>query len=275
MKQPAFPITDNHIHIDPRNGRGLAAARDFFRSGGTHIFLVSKPSGSFGIFPLSGEDFRPVFEETLSVAKAVSGTGVVVFPVLGVHPAEITRLQEHLPLDRVVGIMKEGIDLAARFVENGPAVAIKSGRPHYEVPAEVREASCEILSFAFERAAQAGCAVQVHAESGDCADMRTMAASAGLDPDRVVKHYAIPGTPLVPSLIATHPAIPGLARQARPFMMESDYMDENSRPGAVIGPRSVPRVTRKLLESGEIDETSLYRIHVETPSRVYGVDIHL
>jgi len=129
MTRLSSPVTDDHIHIDPRNGRGLAAARDFFRSGGTHIFLVSKPSSSFGILPLCGEDFRPVFEETLSVAEMVSGTGVVVFPVLGVHPAEITRLLEHVPLERAAGIMKEGIDLAARFVEEGRAVAIKSGRP--------------------------------------------------------------------------------------------------------------------------------------------------
>ena len=47
MKNPDIPITDDHIHIDPRNGRGLAAARDFQRAGGTHLFMVSKPSLSF------------------------------------------------------------------------------------------------------------------------------------------------------------------------------------------------------------------------------------
>jgi TatD-related deoxyribonuclease len=57
--------------------------------------------------------------------------------------------------------------------------------------------------------------------------------------------------------------------------MESDYMDENARPGAVIGPRSVPRFTRRLLESGEISEEAAHRIHVETPARTYGVEILL
>ena len=54
MKPPAIPITDDHIHIDPVNGRGIEAAKDFRRSGGTHIFLVSKPSWSFGVEPSSG-----------------------------------------------------------------------------------------------------------------------------------------------------------------------------------------------------------------------------
>ncbi|HOU81519.1 MAG TPA: hydrolase TatD, partial [Methanoregulaceae archaeon] len=31
MKSHKFPITDDHIHIDPVNGRGLEAAKDFLR----------------------------------------------------------------------------------------------------------------------------------------------------------------------------------------------------------------------------------------------------
>jgi len=57
--------------------------------------------------------------------------------------------------------------------------------------------------------------------------------------------------------------------------MESDYMDEKSRPGAVIGPKSVPRFTLRHLESGAITEKDIWRIHAETPSRVYGVEIRL
>ncbi len=275
MKGPQYPITDHHIHIDPRNGRGLDAAKDFQRSGGTHLFLVSKPTSSFGIFPTGGEDFLPVFQETLSVSRMIADLGIHVYPILGVHPAEITRLSESLPLPRAVEIMKEGIALASRFIADGSAVGLKSGRPHYEVPQEVWDAANDVLSFSFQVAADCDCAVQIHAESGSCDDMREMAAAAGLSPDRVVKHYAIPETSLVPSFLATHPEIPALARDGRNFLMESDYMDELSRPGAVIGPRSVPRMTRKLLEGGEIDENAVERIHVLTPSRVYGIDIVL
>jgi TatD-related deoxyribonuclease len=57
--------------------------------------------------------------------------------------------------------------------------------------------------------------------------------------------------------------------------MESDYMDENSSPGAVIGPKSVPRFTRRLLEAGLITSDDVYRIHTDTPSKIYGVEISL
>jgi TatD-related deoxyribonuclease len=275
MKNPRIPITDDHIHIDPQNGRGLEAAKDFLRSGGTHFFLVSKPSSSFGISPRTGDEFRLVFDETVSVAVQIRRLGLSVFVVLGVHPAEISRLSGQYPLDQVVSVMKRGLDIAGEYVSEGTAVALKSGRPHYEITPDVLNASNDVLSHGFTLAADLGCAVQVHAESGPCADMVAMAERAGLSPLRVVKHYATPDTPLTPSLIATHPAIPELAASGRQFTLESDYMDENNRPGAVIGPKSVPRATFRLLADGAITITDAQRIHKDTPEKVYGVEISL
>jgi TatD-related deoxyribonuclease len=275
MKLPEIPITDDHIHIDPTNGRGVEAAKDFRRSGGTHIFLVSKPSWSLGVEPSSGDDYRAVFDATLRVADMVRETGLVVYPVLGVHPAEMSRLAERMSLDAAAAVMMAGLDVAARYVEEGEAVALKSGRPHYEVAPEVLAASNAVLFHALELGSVCNCAVQLHAESGPCIDVVDMAAKAGIPLERVVKHFATPDTPLVPSFIARHEDIPALARAGRRFTMESDYMDENARPGAVIGPKSVPRFTRRYLKEGLITEEDAWRIHAETPSRTYGVDIVL
>ncbi len=275
MKPPAIPITDDHIHIDPVNGRGLEAAKDFKRSGGTHIFLVTKPSWSHGVEPSSGEDYREVYEATLRTAELVRETGIVVFPVLGVHPAELTRMADRLGVTGAAEVMQAGLDTAAEYVREGRAVALKSGRPHYEVAPEVWEASNGVLAHALSLGAELGCAVQLHAESGPCADVVEMANRAGIPLTRVVKHFATPDTPLVPSFIAKHEAIPELAREGRAFTMESDYMDEVSRPGAVIGPKSVPRFTLRYLQEGLITEEDAWRIHRDTPARTYGVTIDL
>ena len=136
-------------------------------------------------------------------------------------------------------------------------------------------ASNEVLSHALELAARYRCALQIHAESGPCADVVDMADAVGMPTGRVVKHYGSPETPLHPSLVARDEAVPVLARERRPFTMESDFMDENSRPGAVTGPKSVPRITKKLLESEVITEEDCWRIHGETPEKVYGVRITL
>jgi len=275
MKSPKFPVTDDHIHIDPVNGRGIEAAKDFLRAGGTHIFLVSKPSWSLSVHPSSGKDYARVFDETLRVADLVRETGLTVFPILGVHPAEIGRLTERISLAEAADLMKSGLDCAATYVKEGKAVALKSGRPHYEVQPEVLAASNEVLDHALDLAAECRCALQIHAETGPCVDVVGMAERAGVPLERVVKHYGSPDTPLHPSLIAKHESIPDLVRERRRFTMESDYMDENSRPGAVIGPKSVPRYTNKLLDAGTITVEDCFRIHAETVEKVYGVTISL
>ncbi|TAJ44577.1 TatD family hydrolase [Methanofollis fontis] len=275
MKHPEIPITDDHIHFNPRTGRGVEAAKDFRRAGGTHLFMVALPAYSLGVVPRRGEDYREAFEETLRVAHQVRETGITVFPVLGVHPVELLRYAEEVGLMAAEEIVCAGLDLAAHYVEEGRAVALKSGRPHFPVDPEVAAASERVLLHALGCAADCGCALQVHAESAPCADIVDLARETGMDPGRVVKHFATPDTPLVPSFLARQEGLPEMARKGRAFMMETDYMDENSRPGAVMGPKSVPRVTRTMLADGSIDLEDAWRIHAETPARVYGVEITL
>ena len=275
MKSPAYPVTDDHIHIDPVNGRGIEAAKDFLRAGGTHLFLVSKPSWSLGVHPSSGADYAQVFDETLRVAEMIRETGLTVFPVLGVHPAEIKQAYGTDVPAEATALMKAGLDCAATYVREGKAVALKSGRPHYEVSPELLAASNEVLAHALHLAAECSCALQIHAETGPCADVVEMAAAAHMPVERVVKHYGSPDTPLHPSLIAKHEALPQLIREHRRFTMESDYMDENSRPGAVIGPKSVPRYTNQLVASGQMTVDDCFFIHAETVERVYGVTVEL
>lgn len=270
-----IPVTDDHIHFDPRNGQGVKAARDFYRAGGTHLFLVTKPSWSLGVHPVRGKDFSPVFEETLQIAEEIRDAGPVVFPVFGVHPAEITKLTERMSLAEAEELMKSGLDLAAEHVAEGKAVALKSGRPHYEVTPEIWAASNRVLAHAICLATECGCALQIHAESGPCDDVLEMARDAHMPKDRIVKHFAVPETALIPSFIARHEGLGQIIAGGRECMMESDYMDDNTRPGSVIGPKSVPRFTRRLLETDQVTTEQMWKVHRDTPSRVYGVSIEL
>ena len=53
------------------------------------------------------------------------------------------------------------------------------------------------------------------------------------------------------------------------FMLETDYMDDLRRPGAVLGPKTVPKLTRQLLEAG-LDEEILYMSHKDLPEQIYA-----
>ena len=271
MKNPDTPILDDHMHIDPLNGRGIEAAKDFLRAGGTHVCLVTKPSWSWGIVPHCKADYQCVYDKTISIAEQMRGIGLRVFVVLGVHPAEITFFDRDP--NESAHIMMEGIDAAAEYVLDGKAIALKSGRPHYPVDAEILTLSNQVLTHTLTQGADCSCVVQIHAESGPCADVIPMAKEVGMDPTKIVKHFAVPTSPLTLSLLARSDDISACVHEGRAVMMESDYIDENKRPGSVIGPKSVPRFSRRLYEGGMLTEEDLFCIHKITPEKVYGVEI--
>ena len=275
------PILDNHCHIDPRNGDGIDAVRRFARSGGTHMCIVNKPSWSLGVEASGGEDFREVFEETLRVVE--EATEVLdgrAFAVLGVHPGLVSKLlgrfggpQKEEAVERATEVMKSGLDVATEYVEGRDAVALKSGRPHYDVKEPTWEASNEVMQHAFELGADVGCAVQLHTESGeDFSDIREKAEEVGMPPERVVKHFSSPSVSEVQrSVIAYEENAFEAAEDGRDFFLETDYIDDPERPGAVLGTRTVPRRVEALL--GEGYEEAVERACVTLPEEVYGIEV--
>ena len=131
-------------------------------------------------------------------------------------------------------------------------------------------------------AAKEGIPLQLHVEgeSDDTyGELAQMADKAGLLRERLVRHYAPPKIDaaythgLTPSVLAGSGAIDELMatfeESSHGFMLETDYMDDPNRPGAVLGPKTVPKRTRQLLAAG-LDEEILYRCHRDLPDRIYG-----
>ena len=269
------PVLDDHLHLDPRHGRGIDAVEEFARLGGTHLLVVNKPSWHLGVDPDEPADFRPVFEETLdAVAAATDVLPGRAWPVLGVHPGLISRLVDErgfAPAD-ARDLMCGGLEVASEFVADGRALALKSGRPHYDVSDAVWDASNAVTRRAFELGAAADCAVQLHTEaSEDLTDLAAVAEASGLDPTCVVKHYAegrLSGP--TPSVMSEKDRLERAAESGEPFLMETDFVDDPEKPGMVLGPKTVPRRVRWMLEAG-YDE-AVHAAHVETPRSVYGID---
>jgi TatD-related deoxyribonuclease len=268
------PVLDNHLHLDPVNGRNTEAAEAFASMGGTHLLVLNKPSWSL----LEAADEESVFEEVfeLTIGAVEDATEVLdgrAWPVLGVHPALISKLieQGYTPTE-ARDIMQSGLDVAAEYVASGPALAIKSGRPHYDVADEVWAASNDVMRYAFDLAGEVGCAVQLHTEGGeDFEEVAEWAEDEGLPRERVVKHYSggrLQGP--IKSVLADKDELEIAVEGEEPFLMETDFIDDSDRPGAVLGPKTVPKRTRWMLEEGWDDAVRI--AHVETPARVYGID---
>lgn len=274
MRERVGPVLDGHMHLDPVSGLGAEAAATFARAGGSHLLVVTKPAGSLVGTVEDADSFREAFDLTCEVvAAADEELRGAAWPVLGVHPALISRLVDdgHTPED-AAALMRTGLDVAAEYVAEGRALALKSGRPHYEVADAVWSASNDVMRHAFELGADIGCAVQLHTEAGDRFEtVADWAEERGLARTRVVKHYAEgPVSGPVPSVIGRTAALEAAARAGGPFMMETDFLDDPDRPGAVLGPRTVPRRVDWLRDVGHTE--AVRTAHVETPAEVYGID---
>jgi TatD-related deoxyribonuclease len=274
MDELDTPVLDNHLHLDPEHGRGMDAVRDFERLGGTHLLVVNKPSWHLGPVPSERADFRTAFEATIdAVADANEILPGKAWPVLGVHPGLVSHLLDegHSP-EEARDLMQEGLDLAAEYVGDGRALALKTGRPHYEVDDAVWDASNAVLQHGLELGAEHDCAVQLHTEgTDDLTEVAEWAEARGLSSEMVVKHYA--GGTLAgptPSVMSEKDRLRTAAEAGEPFLMETDFVDDPDRPGAVLGPKTVPRRVRWLLEEGH--DEAVATAHVETPELVYGID---
>jgi len=274
MTDPDGPVLDNHLHLDPVNGRGAEAAAEFAEAGGTHLLVLNKPSWNLVGEVDEPEDFREAFEITVDVtreaAECLPGTA---WPVLGVHPALISRLLDRgFDVSEARELMVGGLEVAAEYVADGPALALKSGRPHYDVEEAVWDAANAVMQEAFELGAEVGCAVQLHAEGGeDFTAVAEWAEERGLPRQQVVKHFSegrLAGP--IPSVLANKDELAVAAERGEPFLMETDFIDDPDRPGAVLGPKTVPSRVRWMRERGL--EAAIHNAHVETPARVYGID---
>ena len=277
-----LPIWDNHIHFRPEF-KGVEGAKVFERAGGTALLLTHSP---YEDIPINhGSDYDAAYRKTLAMADAIrAGTTLQVFVALGPYPVECFHLKEVLGFEGAVAAMKQGIDLASRYVAQGKAVAIgEIGRPHFPVGPDIVAACNDVMSYAMATAKRLGCAVILHTEDPTpeiFAEFADIASKVGLDKNRVVKHHSTPLTRpednhgLVPSILAKEELVTEALKAGPRFMLETDYIDDPQRPGAVLGPATVPKKTRAWLEKGVLTEEQAWVIHKEIPERTYRIQLN-
>ena len=285
------PVVDQHIHLD-RSNRYLSAIEEFVRVGGTGIMLVHKP-GFSGTLPIDKEGYRRAYYETISMAEEVRKKfAITVGVVLGPHPVAWERQISELGIDRASELHLESVDLALELIEQGKAHCLgEVGRPHYEVSEEKWTQANENLSHIMAEAAISKVPIQLHVEDAGeqtYSEISQLAIQSGLPLSQTVRHYAPAdvsanfthglactvsvGRGSVEGLLSTH------ANASAPWGMETDFLDDPRRPGAVLGPKTIPKRTDELcaallVANDQNDvENLLLKIHSEWPSKLYGLD---
>ena len=285
------PILDQHMHLD-RSNRFLEAVSEFTLAGGTGIMLVHKPNFSSDL-PTDLDGYRAAYSGTLSMAEEVrTAYGIEVGVVLGPHPVVWEHQIVPLGLKRATELHLEAVSLALDHIEAGDAVCLgEVGRPHYRVSDEIWDSANEMLREVMAMAAGVGTSIQLHVEDNGettCRELATLCDEAGLARNRAIRHYAPAnvGANFTHGLAATVSvgrgsveAITATAASANaPWGMETDFLDDPRRPGAVLGPKTVPKRTQQLctaLQAADWDDDKVSElmnsIHNEWPSQLYSV----
>ena len=275
------PILDNHIHLQPQ-GRNVEAVKEYQKAGGTHLILSHMPYDQVQVH--SVEDFILSYDITIGLAERCNReTSVKVFCTVGPYPVLLLPLAEEHGLPMAKEIMMGAMDAAASLVREGKAVAIgEVGRPHFPVSEEVMAASNEILSHGMRLCKEVGCAIVIHSESATpetLADLARMADRVGLDRGKVVKHFCAPlvtaeeNHGVMPSVLASKSAFAEALGKGRRFLLETDFMDDPTRPGAVLGISTVPKRVKTLLTGEPGLEEIAWKISKDNPELVYGIEI--
>jgi len=273
-------LFDNHQHLR-RDGLFLEAVKEFQKAGGTHFILCQYPMTSLVI---QEKSYRSCYRETLKMADEIRlKVDVEVFVTVGPYPVDYLKLSERFGRDVAIKIMKEGMDEAAVLYEGNKCIGIgEIGRPHFPVDDQAITDSNEILSYGMAKAKDVGCPVVLHTESTtpeQCKELMEMGKDVGLPADKIVKHFAPPlikhdeNFGLMPSVLASKKNIVTALMKGSRFLMETDYIDDPKRPGAVLGPKTVPKLTKKLLHAGIMDENQAFEIHVKNPQKTYDIDL--
>ncbi|HLE48054.1 MAG TPA: TatD family hydrolase [Candidatus Thermoplasmatota archaeon] len=271
------PILDNHFHIQ-EHGLFLQAIRVFHKHGGTHVTHIPIP----GRAPKKTKaDWREFFEAHLRLSDRIEAeTPVRVIRAVGPYPVEFVETAKEWGVEKARDAFREGYAAAFEIIREGKAVALgEVGRAHFPIAAEIQLELTTMLQEAFDIAAEGDTPVILHTEHATPEvfhELSDMANLAHLDHDRVVKHYAPPAIlpdenfGLVPSIIASRSNVQAAAAQGNRFLLETDYIDEPTRPNGVLPPSAVPQRTKALLQQGSPIEL-LEKVHRELPARVFKV----
>jgi len=286
MKRSIF--SDSHSHSNPLRGMGARRiAEAFAKEGGWFIAFIMLPSWDYLGQPLFDLD---KYEELVRLhsrdcREAASSRILEVRCFAGLHPAEIDKLIE---LGKSPGEVRSYALSVVKKLESscrsGEIDGIgEVGRMHYKVPVHSALIAQEVLEAAAEAARDSGCPMQLHLEQvpGFTAEsISRLAQKLGTKKEAIIIHHSTVAVSkeagqlgLWSTVLGRKEVISAALRErgSELLLLESDFIDDPSRPGKVIYPWDIARSLSSLIESGELSEEEAEKISVDNVKKFFGI----
>jgi len=274
-------VTDNHAHANPVRGMGFREVAERFRgSGGLAMVFAPLLSWHYSVSIGDGESFRRIYEVVVRGVQEAS-QHLKALAVLGVHPAEVVALVEVMGVERALEVSQRAMDIAASYVKQGYAVGLgEVGRPHYPAPRPAIEVCNKVLDYSLMLARDLSCPVHLHLDRGEgtLRDVKERVRRIGVKPELVVIHHADPA--IIGRSGGLTPSIPLRGRNLEKafskkpiYLVESDFIDDPKRPGAVAYPWAIAQEVKRMLDEGAVSEEYLEKVFIDNFEKLYGVKL--
>ncbi|RLG80141.1 MAG: hydrolase TatD [Thermoprotei archaeon] len=282
-------VSDAHAHASTI---GLGAARiasKFKEAGGWFISFVSLPPHYYGLTH-SFEDIRRSIDIHVRQCNEARRAGIRVACIAGIHPAVIDKLVRLLGPSKydylrrgILNIIDYIVRLKVRGLIDGYG---EFGRPHYKtLPTSI--VFNEMVMFKMlEVLRDYGGVLHLHLEQGGnitVDSINTVSQILKAPKAKVILHHSTAAMAIRADKHHMSSTIVGrkdglkelvINRKHKPelVLVESDFIDDPKRPGAVMYPWEIANEATSLISEYREAEESLYRIMVDNVSKVYGVD---
>ncbi len=266
-------VFDNFMHIR-RSGFYMDSIKLFKQYGGTSVNLVNFPEYSYE----PENHYRKLYDDTVKTAADINSNGINTVITVGPYPLDYFYFlnSNKDPLY----YMKDGIDLAVKYINDGRADALgEIGYPHFSISEDVYNRSGEILEYAMDSCRDYDIPLILHTADMDnqgYLQIENM-AKKHYKVNRIIKHHANATdlkyeNNILKSVIASRNNIRIAVESKNDFLLETDYTDQKEKPGKVIPPYSVPK--RALMIKNEYSnyEEILNKIFIDIPYRFYRKD---
>ncbi len=261
-------IFDNFMHIRP-SGDFINAALRFKKAGGTALNLVNFPEH----YNVIGY-YNRLYDETIKTGKII-GEYLNIVITIGPYPLDYIYFK-NLGLDPLKEMIN-GIDLAVNIIKNGYADALgEIGTPHFQVDSNFYNTCLKVLDYALKISKDNDIPLIIHSEDLDCNGYKALENRIKTfgNINRTVKHHANPDNikccdKIYKSIVASRSGIRKALSLKKPFMIETDYVDDRSKPGKVIPPESVPLRAKMIMNNYDNADDILSMMFSEIPYKIY------
>ncbi|MEM4952810.1 MAG: TatD family hydrolase [Desulfurococcaceae archaeon] len=277
--------SDVHLHVNPVRGLGAEkVAKKFKSKGGWFISIISLPPYHYGFTDMSVESYRKSLDLITREAMKAKTYGLEVVKFLGFHPAEIDNYYKlGVRSDKLLKLVDEVFELMESALRDNLIDGIgEVGRQHYGTSPERFVFSESVMIRALMLARDHNVPIQLHLEQGGLAtaySIKLLAGTLGISTEKTIIHHANLETAIWSDsygVVFTAPIRYFDERYAsnkwRYCMIESDYIDDPSRPGASAYPWEIPDTINKFIEKNVLTEEQAYKILVDNVVKTFGVN---